>query len=87
VRAFAVYVNQYHLLPEARTGELMADLLGCALSDSTVSGWVQEAAERLAPTLARIADLVAADPVQYADESGVRIEGRLDGSLCIARAG
>jgi transposase-like protein len=77
VRAFAVYLNQYQLLPEARTGETLLDLLGCPLSDGTVACWVQEAAERLAPTVERIADLVAASPVQHADETGVRLEGHL----------
>jgi len=77
MRALAVYLNQYHLLPEARTSELLADLLGCALSDGSVASWVQEAAENLAPTMAQIADLVAASPVQHADETGVRIEGKL----------
>ncbi|MGH8378496.1 MAG: IS66 family transposase, partial [Gammaproteobacteria bacterium] len=77
VRTLAVYLNQYHLLPEARTSEALADLVGCTLSDGSVAGWVQEAAERLAPTVAQIADLVAASPVQHADETGVRIEGRL----------
>lgn len=55
----------------------MTDLLGCALSDGTVARWVQEVAEQLAPTVARIADLVAASPVQHADETGVRITGQL----------
>jgi transposase len=77
VRAWAVYLNQYHLLPEARTCEALTDLLGCMLSESTVAGWVQEAAERLEPTVAQIADLVAASPVQHADETGVRVEGKL----------
>jgi transposase len=77
VRAWAVYVNQYHLLPEARTCEALTDLFGCTLSESTVAGWVQEAAERLAPTVAHIADLVAASPVQHADETGVRVAGHL----------
>jgi len=77
VRAWAVYLNQYHLLPEARTCEVVADLLGCSLSDGSVASWVQEAAERLAPTVARIADLVAASRVQHADETGVRLEGKL----------
>ena len=77
VRALAVYVNQYQLLPEARTCELLADLLGCALSDGSVAGWVQEAAEILAPTVAHIADLVAVSPVQHADETGMRLEGKL----------
>lgn len=77
VRALAVYLNQYQLLPEARTCETLLDLVGCALSDGTVARWVQEAAEVLAPTVAHIADLVAASPVQHADETGMRLEGRL----------
>ena len=77
VRALAVYLNQYQLLPEARTCETLLDLVGCALSDGTVAHWVQEAAEILAPTVARIADLVAASPVQHADETGMRLEGKL----------
>jgi transposase len=77
VRALAVYLNQYQLVPEARTCETLADLVGCALSDGTVAGWVQEAAERLAPTVERIADLVAASRVQHADETGIRLEGKL----------
>ena len=77
VRALAVYLNQYQLLPEARTCETLADLLGCTLSDGTVVRWVQEVAERLAPTVAVIADLVVASRVQHADETGVRIAGQL----------
>lgn len=77
VRALAVYLNQYQLLPEARTCETLADLLGCSLSDGTVVRWVLEAAERLAPTVAVIADLVVASRVQHADETGVRIAGQL----------
>ncbi len=79
LRALAVYLNQYQLLPEARTCETLADLLGCALSDGSVAGWVQEAASILAPTVDRIADLVAASRVQHADETGVRVGGTLHG--------
>lgn len=77
LRALAVYFNQYPLLPEERTCETLTDLLGCSLSDSTVARWVQEAAERLAPTVAQIADLIVASPMQHADETGVRLEGKL----------
>jgi transposase len=42
-----------------------------------VARWVQEAAKILAPTIAQIAELVAASPVQHADETGVRLEGKL----------
>jgi transposase len=37
VRAIAVYLNQYQLLPEERTCETLRDLLGCAISDATVA--------------------------------------------------
>ena len=77
MRALAVYLNQYHLLPEVQTCEVLADLLGCSFSDGTVTGWVQKAALRLAPTVAHIAELVVASPVQHADEAGVRLEGKL----------
>jgi transposase len=77
LRALAVYLNQYQLLPERRTGETLTDLVNCALSDGAIACWVQEAAERLTPTVAQIADLVAASPVQHADETGVRVGGRL----------
>src|SRR5262249_48834359 len=78
VRALAVYLNQYQLLPDARTCETLLDLGGCAISDGTVAHWVQEAAEILAPPVARIADLVATSPVQHADETGMRVEGKRD---------
>jgi transposase len=39
--------------------------------------WVEFAAERLAPTLARIADWLSAGRFQHADETGVHIVGKL----------
>lgn len=77
VRALAVYLNHYQVLPEARTCEPLMDRLCCSLSEGTVASWVQEAAERLAPTMAQIADLVAASRVYHADETGLRIVGQL----------
>ncbi len=76
-RALAVYLNQYQLLSEARTCETLADLFVCTLADGTVVCWVQEGAERLAPTVALIADLVVASRVQHAHETGGRIAGQL----------
>ncbi len=39
--------------------------------------WTEQAATLLAPTVARIGDLVAAGPHQHTDETGVRIGGQL----------
>ncbi|MBF6591833.1 MAG: IS66 family transposase [Ktedonobacterales bacterium] len=77
LRAVAVYLNQYQLVPEERTGEALADLFEAAVSDGTIAAWVGQASAHLAPTVARIADLVAAGSHQHADETGIRVEGKL----------
>jgi transposase len=77
LRAVAIYLHQYQLVPEERTHEALGDLFGCRVSDGTIATWVQQAAVILAPSVARIADLVAAGPHQHADETGVRIQGKL----------
>lgn len=77
LRALAVYLHQYQLVPLARTREALADLVGCRLSEGTLVSWAEQAGETLAPTVAHIADLVAAGPHQHADETGIRIAGKL----------
>jgi transposase len=77
MRAAAVYLHEYQLVPEERTAEAMGDLFGCALSTGTLTSWVAQASTCLAPTVAHIADLVAAGPHQHADETGIRIGGQL----------
>jgi transposase len=77
VRALAVYLHHYQVVPQQRTQEALADLFGCTLSDGTVARWVEQAGEALGPTVAHIADLVAAGPHQHADETGIRIGGTL----------
>src|SRR5215469_5756460 len=56
VRAAAVYLHEYQLVPEERTSETMGDLFGCALSTGTLASWVAQASTGLAPTVAQIAD-------------------------------
>jgi transposase len=77
LRALAVYLHHYQLVPQERTHEALADLFGCSVSDGTLAAWVEQASFTLAPTVAHIADLVAAGHHQHADETGVRIQGRL----------
>ena len=47
LRALAVYLHQYQLVPLARTCELLGDLCDCQLSEGTLIGWVQQAAQTL----------------------------------------
>jgi transposase len=77
LQALAVYLHQGQLLPTARTCEALAALCGCQISEATLLQWSELAAERLAPTVERIADLIAASRLQHGDETGIRVYGML----------
>jgi transposase len=75
LQALAVYLHQGQLLPTARTCEALAAMCGCQIAEATLLQWSELAAERLAPTMERIADLIAASRLQHADETGIRVYG------------
>jgi transposase len=77
LQALVVYLHQGQLLPTARTCEALEALCGCHISEATLIQWSELAAERLAPTVERIAELIAASQLQHADETGIRIYGML----------
>jgi transposase len=77
LQALAVYLHQGQLLPTARTCEALAALCGCQIAEGTLIGWSELAAERLAPTLERIAELLVASGLQHGDETGIRVYGML----------
>ncbi len=77
VRALAVYLHQYQLVPLERTAELLCDLYGCTLAQGSVVSWVQDASQRLAPTVRQIGQWIASGPLQHADETGIRLGGKL----------
>jgi transposase len=77
VRALAVYLQQYQLVPGERTCEALADLCGCEVSEGTLARWVEQAAQTLAPSIEQIAEYVRRGRLQHADETGVRLHGKL----------
>ncbi len=77
LQALAVYLHQGQLLPTARTCEALAALCGCQISEGTLIQWSELAAERLAPTVERIAELIVASHLQHGDETGIRVYGML----------
>ena len=77
VRALAVYLHQYQLVPMQRTCELLSDLCGCELSEGTLLSWVELAAERLVASMEQIKQGVLASRLQHADETGVHLGGKL----------
>lgn len=77
LKAAVVHLTHHHMLPVARTGALMGDLFGLPLSDGTVLAFQAEASERLAPTVNRIGEALKTVPVAHADETGMRVAGKL----------
>src|SRR6266567_2866360 len=77
LQALAVYLHQGQLLPTARTCEALAALCGCQIAEGTLIEWSELAAERLAPTVEHIAELLVASHLQHADETGIRVYGML----------
>ena len=82
VKAMAVHLNQYHLVPLARTAALMQDCYGASLSQASIQSFAQEAGAALKPTVDAIAQAVQNCAVVNADESGIRIQGKLHWLHC-----
>lgn len=82
LQALAVYLHQGQLLPTARTCQALAAMCGCQISEGTLIQWSDLAAERLAPTVEHIADLLAESTLQHADETGIRVYGMLRLPAC-----
>ena len=76
-KAAVVQLTHHHMLPLARTGELMGDLFGLPMSDATVLAIQAEAQVLLAPTVAAMGEALKAAPVAHADESGMRVAGKI----------
>ena len=73
-----MYLHQ--LVPLERTVEALEDL--CGLSEGTLTRWEHEAASRLVPTLEQLAERVAHSRVPHADETGVRLGGKVALAPC-----
>jgi transposase len=77
VLARALYLHDYQLLPYARTAEAMRELFSCALSAGTLSSAVRQCATGLLETELKIKRRLRHSPVIHADETGLRVAGRL----------
>ena len=86
-KALVVHLNQYHLLPMQRTCEVMQDAFGLNVSQASVQTFCQQAAQALQPTVAAIGQAVQASPVVHADETGIRVSGKLHWLHCAVTPG
>jgi transposase len=77
VRALAVHLTQGQLLPFARAAQLLEDLYRITVSPGSLVTWVAEARAALQGTADSIADSLHRAPLVHADESGLRVAGKL----------
>lgn len=76
VRALAVYLQCCHLVPYARTCQILSDLLGTSLTQASVHAALQEGSDRVEPMLACIKEGLITGDILHNDETGVRIAGK-----------
>ena len=82
LKAVCVNLNQQQFVPLARTCEVMLDTFGVVLSQTSVLAFTHEAAQVLQPLNKQIAQAIQRASVVCADESGIRIKGKLEWLHC-----
>lgn len=78
LKAQAVYLNSYQLLPLARISELFADFYNHSPSESLILNSNRALVEAIKPALDAIQAQVKASDTVHCDESGMRVEGKLN---------
>ena len=77
VRALGVYMLNVQHLPLKRTAELMSEVVGAHVSQGSLVNWQTEAAAGLDGFDKILAHGLSAAPVLGADETGIRVNGKL----------
>jgi len=76
IKALAVYLTIYQLLPVARVSQLLSDLFGTTFSQASILEACQKSAQRVAPLLLQIKAPLQASRVLHVDETGFRVLGK-----------
>lgn len=88
VKAHAVYLSMFQLLPYERVQTLFADQYGIPLSAGSLVNFNREASERLEPFEGLAREWLLAEALLHADETSLNIDGKrhwlhvLSGSEC-----
>lgn len=73
LKALAVALHSYHLLPYARTAEVLDALVGDGPSAGSLARWTGEAAAGLVSVQRAAAAAISASPTAHADETSVHV--------------
>jgi transposase len=78
IKAQAVYLNQNHHIPLARTQEILTDLYDHSPVEATIIAACQEMEEQVTPVNTAVKEhLIETDESVHCDETGLRVEGKL----------
>ena len=77
IKAFCVYAQSYQVLPYARTAEFIYDLTGHRISVGSLANFQVKCFENLENFENEIKKSLLQSPVLHADETGVRVDGKL----------
>ena len=77
VKTWATYFQTQHFVPVERTAQIIEDLVGHRVAEATLMKAQRECAAAIAPATAAIKDQLRDAPVVRFDESGLRVEGKL----------
>ena len=75
VKAVALYLSAYQLLPQARTCQTLSDLCGAPMSEGMLNRLTAEAHRKLHPVEKTIEAALALEPVLGLDETGCFLSG------------
>jgi len=78
IKAQASYLNNYQLIPWARTCELLGDFCGHTPAEALVQEANGAVVESIEPSLKAAKEQLIASDVVHFDESGLRVEGQLN---------
>lgn len=73
VKATAVYLKGYQLLPSERTAELFQDLFSCGLSEGTLDNIINGASQRLENPMEQIKEQLQKTSIAHFDETGISV--------------
>ena len=76
IKATAVYLKGYQLLPSGRTAELFQDLFSCGLSEGTLDNIINDTSLRLENTIEQIKEQLQKTSLAHFDETGISLMGK-----------
>ena len=82
IKAAAIYLNGYQLLPYARLCETLRDLFGISISEGTLANMVRQAGQLAEESVDRIREALGASAVVHFDETGMRRNGKTNWMHC-----